>query len=177
MPPLRRGSRWRKPFRKKKHGSDRAESGRARAQRKSRRLFPTAPLFISRTRKRFRNRRNGKSRSRSKPQNNVDKNWLPTVQIPRKLSDFFDGVAPTTSANRLTSNLDAVHLKTVLAEYERERISPGPTSVLMCIGPEGDFTPAELNPRPKSRLSAPSRSAPLFYRVETAAIYCLSCSL
>ena len=47
-------------------------------------------------------------------------NWLPTVQIPRKLSDFFDGIAPLQI--RLISSLqsDAVHLKTVLAEYENE---------------------------------------------------------
>jgi len=99
-------------------------------------------------------------------------NWLPTVQIPRKLSDFFDGVAPLQL--RLIGSLqsDAVHLKTVLAEYEREHQSR-PTSVLMCIGPEGDFTPAELN-LARSRGCRPITLGPIILRVETAAIYCLS---
>src|SRR5437899_3521019 len=71
-------------------------------------------------------------------------NWLPTVQTPRKLSDFFTNAQ--LQQLRLIGSLqsDAVHLKTVLAEYEREH-QARPTSVLMCIGPEGDFTPAELN--------------------------------
>jgi len=99
-------------------------------------------------------------------------NWLPTVQIPRKLSDFFDGIAPLQI--RLIGSLqsDAVHLKTVLAEYESEHESR-PTSVLMCIGPEGDFTPAELN-LARSHGCRPITLGPIILRVETAAIYCLS---
>jgi 16S rRNA (uracil1498-N3)-methyltransferase len=99
-------------------------------------------------------------------------NWLPTVQTPRKLSDFFDGIAPLQI--RLIGSLqsDAVHLKTVLAEYESEHESR-PTSVLMCIGPEGDFTPAELN-LARSRGCRPITLGPIILRVETAAIYCLS---
>ncbi|HKS04229.1 MAG TPA: RsmE family RNA methyltransferase, partial [Chthoniobacterales bacterium] len=47
-------------------------------------------------------------------------NWLPMVQVPKKLGDFFDSVVPLQL--RLIGSLqsDAVHLKTVLAEYERE---------------------------------------------------------
>jgi 16S rRNA (uracil1498-N3)-methyltransferase len=99
-------------------------------------------------------------------------NWLPTVQIPRKLGDFFEGAAPLQL--RLIGSLqtDAVHLKTVLAEYEREHHSR-PTSVLMCIGPEGDFTPAELN-LARSHSCRPITLGPIILRVETAAIYCLS---
>ena len=99
-------------------------------------------------------------------------NWLPTVQIPRKLSDFFDGIAPLQI--RLIGSLqsDAVHLKTVLAEYESEHESR-PSSVLMCIGPEGDFTPAELN-LARSHGCRPITLGPIILRVETAAIYCLS---
>src|SRR5262249_46867517 len=63
-------------------------------------------------------------------------NWLPTVRKPRKLADFFD--AGASLQLRLIGSLqsDATHLKTVLAEYEREH-QARPTSVLMCIGPEG----------------------------------------
>ena len=99
-------------------------------------------------------------------------NWLPTVEIPRKLSDFFDG-APALQL-RLIGSLqsDAVHLKTVLAEYESEHESR-PANVLMCIGPEGDFTPAELN-LARSHGCRPITLGPIILRVETAAIYCLS---
>ena len=67
---------------------------------------------------------------------------------------------------------DAVHLKTVLADYEREH-DARPASVLMCIGPEGDFTPAELN-LARSNGCRPITLGPIILRVETAAIYCLS---
>ena len=67
---------------------------------------------------------------------------------------------------------DAVHLKTVLADYEREHHAR-PASVLMCIGPEGDFTPAELN-LARSNGCRPITLGPIILRVETAAIYCLS---
>ena len=120
-------------------------------------------------------------------------NWLPTVQMPRKLSDFFltveAGVSPAPDFGtqptrlpppnrgldlRLIGSLqsDAVHLKEVLADYEREHHAR-PVNVLMCIGPEGDFTPAELN-LARSHGCRPITLGPIILRVETAAIYCLS---
>ena len=120
-------------------------------------------------------------------------NWLPEVQIPRTLKEFFAtveaGVSPAPSSGmqptrlppqrrgidlRLIGSLqsDAVHLKTILSDYEREHHAR-PTSVLMCIGPEGDFTPAELN-LAKSQGCRPITLGPIILRVETAAIYCLS---
>ena len=99
-------------------------------------------------------------------------NWLPTVQTPRKLSDFFANAG--LQQLRLIGSLqsDAVHLKTVLADYEHEHHAR-PVSVLMCIGPEGDFTPAELN-LARSNGCRPITLGPIILRVETAAIYCLS---
>jgi 16S rRNA (uracil1498-N3)-methyltransferase len=99
-------------------------------------------------------------------------NWLPVVQTPRKLTDFFANAH--LQQLRLIGSLqsDAVHLKTVLADYEREH-QVRPTSVLMCIGPEGDFTPAELN-LARSNGCRPITLGPIILRVETAAIYCLS---
>src|SRR6266487_4520124 len=91
-------------------------------------------------------------------------NWLPTVRMPKTPREFFltaeEGVTPaqdsrmqpasasgeplqkTGSELRLIGSLqsDAMHLKTVLADYEREHHTR-PAGVLMCIGPEGDFTP------------------------------------
>jgi 16S rRNA (uracil1498-N3)-methyltransferase len=112
-------------------------------------------------------------------------NWLPKVHTPRTLGDFFDvgaaasaarnsGMRPTQPPLQLIGSLqsDAMHLKTVLADYEREH-QARPTSVLMCIGPEGDFTPAELN-FARSHGCRPITLGPIILRVETAAIYCLS---
>jgi 16S rRNA (uracil1498-N3)-methyltransferase len=144
-------------------------------------------------------------------------NWLPRVQRPRKLKDFFaDPVeaavpgskspnalplrtaAPTAFDLRLIGSLqsDAQHLKKILADYANEPESSDesplpqgegrvretlpekkhrnlPTSVLMMIGPEGDFTPAELA-LAKSHGCRPITLGPIILRVETAAIYCLS---
>ena len=120
-------------------------------------------------------------------------NWLPTVQLPKTPTDFFAsveaGVSPAQDLGtqptrlppqnrgldlRLIGSLqsDAVHLKMVLADYEREHHAR-PTSVLMCVGPEGDFTPAELN-LARSNGCRPITLGPIILRVETAAIYCLS---
>jgi 16S rRNA (uracil1498-N3)-methyltransferase len=99
-------------------------------------------------------------------------NWLPDVLRPQRPRDFFQ---PTAAADlQLIGSLqsDARHLKTVLADYDREH-SARPRSVLICIGPEGDFTPAELN-LARSHGCQPITLGPIILRVETAAIYCLS---
>jgi len=99
-------------------------------------------------------------------------NWLPQVHAPRRLGDFF--LASTTFDLRLIGSLqpDAQHLKEILADYSNEhRRLPG--SVLMLIGPEGDFTPAELA-LARHHGCRPITLGPIILRVETAAIYCLS---
>ena len=92
--------------------------------------------------------------------------------MPRKLSDFFANAQ--LQQLRLIGSLqsDAMHLKKVLADYEREHRAR-PVNVLMCVGPEGDFTPAELN-LARSHGCRPITLGPIILRVETAAIYCLS---
>src|SRR5262249_2795722 len=84
------------------------------------------------------------------------KNWVPQVRPPQKLKDFFSsveaGVSPASGSAlqpgrlppqfdlRLIGSLqpDAVHLKRILGDHvdqHRDR----PKSVLMMVGPEGDF--------------------------------------
>jgi 16S rRNA (uracil1498-N3)-methyltransferase len=138
-------------------------------------------------------------------------NWLPQIDVPRKLKDFFAQfpvetgsprdesgelaqVSPAKSSRpqprkhlgllpqknepqfdvRLIGSLqsDARHLKKILADYQSEH-QHLPGSVLMLIGPEGDFTPAELA-LAKSQGCSPITLGPIILRVETAAIYCLS---
>jgi 16S rRNA (uracil1498-N3)-methyltransferase len=124
-------------------------------------------------------------------------NWLPRVRAPRKLKDFFAD-HPRYDLQLIGSlQSDAKHLKQVLTEFrsedrQRSRREPSdvdgparegsiagrqsnqsPLTILMLIGPEGDFTPAELA-LAKSNGCRPITLGPIILRVETAAIYCLS---
>lgn len=95
-------------------------------------------------------------------------NWLPQVHAPRTPEEFLAGVSSFDL--RLIGSLQpgARHLKELLAEAPAR-----PASVLMMIGPEGDFTPAEIA-LARSHGCAPLTLGPIILRVETAAIYCLS---
>jgi 16S rRNA (uracil1498-N3)-methyltransferase len=99
-------------------------------------------------------------------------NWLPRVHVPQTMAQFFQ--QPRRFDLQLIGSLqsDAVHLKKILAEYSAER-GDRPTSVLMLVGPEGDFTPAELS-LARSHGCRPITLGPIVLRVETASIYCLS---
>jgi 16S rRNA (uracil1498-N3)-methyltransferase len=99
-------------------------------------------------------------------------NWLPQVRTPRKLSEFFAEGARFDLQLIGSLQSDARHLKKILADYSAEHRQL-PTSVLMLVGPEGDFTPAELV-LARSHGCRPITLGPIILRVETAAIYCLS---
>ena len=102
-------------------------------------------------------------------------NWLPRVHAPRKLAEFFYAAVPNAGFDlRLIGSLqpDAQHLKKILADYSSEH-QRRPQSVLMLVGPEGDFTPAELA-LARGHGCRPITLGPIILRVETAAIYCLS---
>ena len=100
-------------------------------------------------------------------------NWLPHVHTPRKLGEFFSTVEVSFDL-RLIGSLqpDAQHLKKILGNYLSEH-HDRPRSVLMLVGPEGDFTPAELA-LARRHGCQPITLGPIILRVETAAIYCLS---
>ena len=130
-------------------------------------------------------------------------NWLPQVRIPQKLAQFFRGVEAGvlatpkpgeggSSANpkavrsarpplhqsafdlQLIGSLqaDAQYLKKILQDHI-EHHGGLPKNVLMLVGPEGDFTPAELA-LARTHGCRPITLGPIILRVETAAIYCLS---
>ncbi len=100
-------------------------------------------------------------------------NWLPQVETPRTMVEFFAGRAPYDLQLIGSLQSDALHLKKILAEYAEAHGGQRPVRVLMLIGPEGDFTPAELN-LARSHGCRPITLGPIILRVETAAIYCLS---
>jgi 16S rRNA (uracil1498-N3)-methyltransferase len=83
--------------------------------------------------------------------------------------------APLRFDLRLIGSLQpgARHLKKILVDYADAHNGARPASVLMLIGPEGDFTPAEIA-LARSQGCAPLTLGPIILRVETAAIYCLS---
>ena len=66
----------------------------------------------------------------------------------------------------------AKSLKTVLAAFQAAQQRP-PRKVLWLIGPEGDFTPAELSLSRNSGFE-PISLGPLVLRCETAAVYAMS---
>jgi 16S rRNA (uracil1498-N3)-methyltransferase len=101
-------------------------------------------------------------------------NWLPRVHAPRKLDELFAAAAGEPFDLQLIGSLQpgAQHLKKILAAYSIEH-GDRPRSVLMLVGPEGDFTPAELA-LARAHGCQPITLGPIILRVETAAIYCLS---
>ena len=100
-------------------------------------------------------------------------NWLPHVHAPKKLAEFFS-TADQAFDLRLIGSLqpDAQHLKKILDTHLNEQ-GERPRTVLMLVGPEGDFTPAELA-LARRHGCEPITLGPIILRVETAAIYCLS---
>jgi len=93
-------------------------------------------------------------------------NWLPEIQAPQKARAFLD--APGEFDLKLIGSLQpgAKLLKNILRNNR-------PASVLILIGPEGDFTPAELAAA-KSAGCLPLSLGPLVLRADTAALYALS---
>jgi 16S rRNA (uracil1498-N3)-methyltransferase len=96
-------------------------------------------------------------------------NWVPRVHVPRAPKSFFDFVDRHELTLIASLQNDAQPLKKVLAEFGLKR----PSSVLILVGPEGDFTPAELS-LAKSHGCRPITLGPIILRTETAALYCLS---
>ncbi len=95
-------------------------------------------------------------------------NWLPAVHAPATLKEFFARGGKYDLMLIASLQPDALHLKGLLAEVGRK-----PGSVLVLVGPEGDFTPAEIG-LAKSHGCRPITLGPIVLRTETAAIYSLS---
>jgi 16S rRNA (uracil1498-N3)-methyltransferase len=95
-------------------------------------------------------------------------NWLPVVHAPVTPKQFF-ATGPRFDLLLVASlQPGAQHLKQVLAE-----MAGPPASVLILVGPEGDFTPAEIG-LARGHGCRPITLGPIVLRTETAAVYCLS---
>jgi len=98
--------------------------------------------------------------------------WLPEVLPVQNASAFME--ASRSYDLKLIASLQpgAKSLKSVLSGY-KTATGRAPKKVLWLVGPEGDFTPAELS-LAKSTGFEPITLGPLVLRCETAAIYALS---
>ena len=93
-------------------------------------------------------------------------NWVPTVETPRTPKAYFAALPKFDLMLIASLQADSRPLKELLAGVR-------PKSVLILIGPEGDFTPAEIS-LAKSHGCRSLTLGPIILRTETAALYSLS---
>lgn len=98
--------------------------------------------------------------------------WLPRIVEPIKPSQQLG--SGDRSELTLIASLQpgAKHPRSYFQDFYKER-DRKPKSVSVWVGPEGDFTPAEINSILASG-ALPITLGPLVLRSETAAFYCLS---
>jgi len=98
--------------------------------------------------------------------------WLPQIDPPVTPATFLSQGERFDLSLVATLQDDGQHPRNHFSEFRREqRREPG--RVCLWIGPEGDFTPAEIHAI-KSAGSLPITLGPLVLRSETAAIYALA---
>jgi 16S rRNA (uracil1498-N3)-methyltransferase len=98
--------------------------------------------------------------------------WLPEVLPLQKASAFIENSRGCDLKLIASLHPGAKSLKTALAAY-RDTRGRAPRKVLWLVGPEGDFTPAEMNLAQGAGFE-PITLGPLVLRCETAAVYALS---
>jgi len=99
-------------------------------------------------------------------------NWTPDIGLPRTTKEFL--ASPPKADLILIASLqpDSRTVKEVLSAYSAAK-GTLPSSVIVMVGPEGDFTPAETA-LAKSAGAVAISLGPIILRTETAALYCLS---
>jgi 16S rRNA (uracil1498-N3)-methyltransferase len=102
-------------------------------------------------------------------------NWMPKVAEPVTLESYFNGNGSKDVSLKLIASLqpDTRGLKEILTEHAEMNNGAKVSSTLILIGPEGDFTPAEIN-LARNGGCLPMTLGPIVLRTETAAIYSLS---
>ena len=99
-------------------------------------------------------------------------NHLPEVAAPVSPKDFIERLDKKSLLLIASLQPDARTLKEVLADYSSQH-GALPREVTVFVGPEGDFTPAEIA-LAKSHGCQPISLGPIILRTETAALYSLS---
>lgn len=98
--------------------------------------------------------------------------WLPEIAPLQEAAAFMEKAQGYDLKLIASLQPDARSLKGVLAAFRSAR-GRAPRDVLWLVGPEGDFTPAELS-RARSSGFEPITLGPLVLRCETAAVYAIS---
>jgi 16S rRNA (uracil1498-N3)-methyltransferase len=98
--------------------------------------------------------------------------WLPEILPPQRAEQFLEQSKGYDLKLIASLQPGAKSLKAVLAAFHTNQ-GRAPKRVLWLIGPEGDFTPAEMS-LSKSCGFEPITLGPLVLRCETAAVYALS---
>lgn len=96
-------------------------------------------------------------------------NWLPIIQAPRAFDVAWQQIPAHDLRLIAAIQEDAKPLKAIL---RASSLNPQ-ASVLIAIGPEGDFTTAEYG-LARQHGCLPMSLGPIILRVETAAMFCLS---
>jgi 16S rRNA (uracil1498-N3)-methyltransferase len=98
--------------------------------------------------------------------------WLPHIAEPLKPAQYLAGGERSELTLIASLQPGAKHPRLHLREFCQER-GRKPKTVTLWVGPEGDFTPAEVNTVIGAG-AQPITLGPLVLRSETAAIYCLA---
>jgi len=109
--------------------------------------------------------------------------YLPEIAPLQTASAFMEATAAASAQSSASHRYDlkliaslqpgAKSLKSVLTDFSAAHSGQAPRQVLWLIGPEGDFTPAEMSAAASCGFQ-PVTLGPLVLRCETAAIYALS---
>jgi 16S rRNA (uracil1498-N3)-methyltransferase len=98
--------------------------------------------------------------------------FLPEIQAVQRAATFMEATKGYDLKLIASLQPGAKSLKTVLNRFREEK-GRSPQNVLWLVGPEGDFTPAEMSIS-KNAGFEPITLGPLVLRCETAAVYALS---
>jgi 16S rRNA (uracil1498-N3)-methyltransferase len=98
--------------------------------------------------------------------------WLPQVEAPISVGDLVARAESFDLSFVASLQSDSRHPREWLEAYQQKQ-QRKPASLCVWVGPEGDFTPGEIDAA-KSTGVLPVTLGPLVLRSETAAIYCLS---
>jgi 16S rRNA (uracil1498-N3)-methyltransferase len=99
-------------------------------------------------------------------------NWLPQIEAPLTPGEFFAAVQRGQFNLIASLQPDSLPLRRLLDDH-REEHGARPSQATIVIGPEGDFTPAELADARRAGFR-PLTLGPLVLRSETASLYALS---
>ena len=97
--------------------------------------------------------------------------WLPGRELPMKPGDALTDARQAELSLIATLQPDAKHPREHIDAYSTEH-GQAPGKLAIWVGPEGDYTPAEISTIRTAAL--PITLGPLVLRSETAAIYCLA---